>query len=488
MFAKLQRVHFVGIGGIGMSGIAEVLLNLGYKISGSDLKRSAVTERLAGMGAQTFEEHVAENVTGADVVVTSSAIMADNPEVVEARRQHIPVIQRAEMLAELMRLKYGIAVAGMHGKTTTTSMVAAVLAAGGLDPTVVVGGRVDALGSNARLGKSQYLVAEADESDRSFLKLSPILSIVTNIDREHMDCYRNMRDVKRTFVEFMDRVPFYGMIVACNDDVVLRKLLAQVRRRVLTYGTRRGSDFLIKVQRPEAVTNAESNESTPGQRPRSRFRVQYRERDLGDFTLHVPGLHNVLNATAAIAVGIGLDIPVDQIRTALETFRGVDRRFQLRGEAGGISVIDDYGHHPTEIRATLAAARECGYRKIHVIFQPHRFTRTQELMDEFATAFNAADTVCVLDIYAASEKPIEGVSGERLAERIADGFGRKEGHSEIPAVDSSVRYVRSFAEAVEAVTTAAEPGDMILTLGAGSVSQVGPMIVEKLQSHQSLPA
>jgi UDP-N-acetylmuramate--alanine ligase len=488
MFAKLQRVHFVGIGGIGMSGIAEVLLNLGYKISGSDLKRSAVTERLAGMGAQTFEEHVAENVTGADVVVTSSAIMADNPEVVEARRQHIPVIQRAEMLAELMRLKYGIAVAGMHGKTTTTSMVAAVLAAGGLDPTVVVGGRVDALGSNARLGKSQYLVAEADESDRSFLKLSPILSIVTNIDREHMDCYRNMRDAKRTFVEFMDRVPFYGMIVACNDDVVLRKLLAQVRRRVLTYGTRRGSDFLIKVQRPEAVTNAESNESTPGQRPRSRFRVQYRERDLGDFTLHVPGLHNVLNATAAIAVGIGLDIPADQIRTALETFRGVDRRFQLRGEAGGISVIDDYGHHPTEIRATLAAARECGYRKIHVIFQPHRFTRTQELMDEFATAFNAADTVCVLDIYAASEKPIEGVSGERLAEKIADGFGRKEGHSEIPAVDSSVRYVRSFAEAVEAVTTAAEPGDMILTLGAGSVSQVGPMIVEKLQSHQSLPA
>jgi UDP-N-acetylmuramate--alanine ligase len=488
MFAKLQRVHFVGIGGIGMSGIAEVLLNLGYKISGSDLKRSAVTERLAGMGAQTFEEHVAENVTGADVVVTSSAIMADNPEVVEARRQHIPVIQRAEMLAELMRLKYGIAVAGMHGKTTTTSMVAAVLAAGGLDPTVVVGGRVDALGSNARLGKSQYLVAEADESDRSFLKLSPILSIVTNIDREHMDCYRNMRDVKRTFVEFMDRVPFYGMIVACNDDVVLRKLLAQVRRRVLTYGTRRGSDFLIKVQRPEAVTTAESNESTPGQRPRSRFRVQYRERDLGDFTLHVPGLHNVLNATAAIAVGIGLDIPADQIRTALETFRGVDRRFQLRGEAGGISVIDDYGHHPTEIRATLAAARECGYRKIHVIFQPHRFTRTQELMDEFATAFNAADTVCVLDIYAASEKPIEGVSGERLAEKIADGFGRKEGHSEIPAVDSSVRYVRSFAEAVEAVTTAAEPGDMILTLGAGSVSQVGPMIVEKLQSHQSLPA
>jgi UDP-N-acetylmuramate--alanine ligase len=478
MFAKLQRVHFVGIGGIGMSGIAEVLLNLGYRISGSDLKSSAVTQRLVGLGAQTFEGHFAENVAGADVVVTSSAIAADNPEVLEARKLHIPVIQRAEMLAELMRLKYGIAVAGMHGKTTTTSMVAAVLAAGGLDPTVVVGGRVDALGSNARLGKSQYLVAEADESDRSFLKLSPILSVVTNIDREHMDCYRNMRDVKQTFVEFMDRVPFYGMIVACNDDAMLRKLLPQIRRRVLTYGTRRGSDFLIKVGKTEAS----------GYKPRSRFQVSYRGKDLGEFTLHVPGLHNVLNATAAIAVGIGLDIPADQIRTALENFRGVDRRFQLRGEAGGVSVIDDYGHHPTEIRATLAAARECGYRRIHVIFQPHRFTRTQELMEEFASAFDDADTVCVLDIYAASEKPIEGISGEKLAERIAEGFGRKEGHADRPAVDSSVRYVRSFAEAIEAVTSTATPGDMILTLGAGSVSQVGPMIVEKLQSQQSLPA
>jgi UDP-N-acetylmuramate--alanine ligase len=479
MFAKLQRVHFVGIGGIGMSGVAEVLLNLGYKISGSDLKASAVTQRLASLGAQTFEGHLAENVIGADVVVASSAIAAENPEVIEARKQHIPVIQRAEMLAELMRLKYGIAVAGMHGKTTTTSMVAAVLAAGGLDPTVVVGGRVDALGSNARLGKSQYLVAEADESDRSFLKLSPILSVVTNIDREHMDCYRNMRDVKQTFIDFMDRVPFYGMIVACNDDAVLRKLLSQVQRRVLTYGTRRGSDFLIKVGSPER---------SEGHRPRSKFRVHYRDKDLGYFTLHVPGLHNVLNATAAIAVGVGLDIPPDQIRIALGNFRGVDRRFQLRGEAGGISVIDDYGHHPTEIRATLAAARECGYRRIHVIFQPHRFTRTQELMDEFAFAFNDADTVCVLDIYAASEQPIEGVSGEKLAERIAEGFGKKEGRGADPAVDSSVRFVRSFAEAVDVVAMTAQPGDMILTLGAGSVSQVGPLIVEKLQSQQSLPA
>src|SRR5882757_6616163 len=290
MFAKIQRIHFVGIGGIGMSGIAEVLLTLGYKVSGSDLKSSSVTERLAEKGAIIFEGHRPENITSAEVVVASSAIRRDNPEITAAHAQHVPVIQRAEMLAELMRLKYGIAVAGMHGKTTTTSMVAAVLAAGGLDPTVVVGGRVDAMGSNARLGKSQYLVAEADESDRSFLKLSPILSVVTNIDREHMDCYRDMQDVKQTFLDFMDRVPFYGMIVACNDDSILRKLLPQVQRRVVTYGTRRGSDFFIK---PGAI------EPQPGEhRPLSHFRVSYRGKDLGEFILHVPGLHNILNATA----------------------------------------------------------------------------------------------------------------------------------------------------------------------------------------------
>src|SRR6478672_10362642 len=289
MFAKIQRIHFVGIGGIGMSGIAEVLLNLGYKVSGSDVKASAVTQRLASLGAVIYEGHEEQNAADAEVVVVSSAISPANPEVLQARRQHIPVIRRAEMLAELMRLKYGIAIAGMHGKTTTTSMVAAVLAAGGLDPTVVVGGRVDAMGSNARLGNSQYLVAEADESDRSFLNLSPILSVVTNIDREHMDCYRNMRDVKRTFVQFMDRVPFYGMIVACNDDPILRKLLPQVQRRVLTYGTRRGSDFLI---RPGTI------EQQPGEhRPLSHFRVSYRAKQLADFALHVPGTHNILNAT-----------------------------------------------------------------------------------------------------------------------------------------------------------------------------------------------
>jgi UDP-N-acetylmuramate--alanine ligase len=487
MFAKIQRIHFVGIGGIGMSGIAEVLLNLGYKISGSDLKRSAVTDRLKSLGAMIFEGHGAENVAGAEVVVTSSAINATNPEVAEAHSLHIPVIRRAEMLAELMRLKYGIAIAGMHGKTTTTSMVAAVLAAGGLDPTVVVGGRVDAMGSNARLGRSQYLVAEADESDRSFLKLTPILAVVTNIDREHMDCYRNMNDVKRTFMEFMDRVPFYGMIVVCNDDPVLRRLFPKIQRRMVSYGTRKGSDFLIKVRKnglwgagrprlandndkPPSLVDDSVRAGTPVP-PKVSFEVKFRGRDLGEFHLQVPGMHNVLNATAAIAVGVGLDIALPHIHEALENFRGVDRRFQVRGQAARVTVIDDYGHHPTEIRATLAAARQCGYRKVHVIFQPHRYTRTRDLMDEFAAAFGDADSLQVLDIYPASEQPIEGITGEALAGRIREKC----------AGSSEVGYAGSFDDAVTAATANARDGDMILTLGAGSVSQLGPMLLEKLQ-------
>jgi len=465
MFAKIQRIHFVGIGGIGMSGIAEVLLNLGYQISGSDLRSSAVTQRLAALGAIAFEGHAAANVARADVVVTSSAIPVDNAEIVEARRLHIPVIQRAEMLAELMRLKYGIAIAGMHGKTTTTSMVASVLAAGGLDPTVVVGGRVDAMGSNARLGKSQYLVAEADESDRSFLKLSPILSVVTNIDREHMDCYRDMRDVRRTFLEFMERVPFYGMVIGCNDDAALRRLLPRVHRRVTSYGISRGSDFLIHILK--AIGSPPSPEEP---KPRIRFQVTYKERDLGEFALHVPGTHNVLNATAAIAVGTALNIPTEQIRSGLATFRGVDRRFQLKGVAAGINVIDDYGHHPTEIRATLAAARQCGYRRVHVIFQPHRFTRTRDLMDDFTNAFADADTLCVLDIYPASEKPIEGITSQALVSRLS-GAGKR-----------GVTYASSFSDAIASIAEQAQPGDMVLTLGAGSVSQLGGMILEKLET------
>jgi len=453
-----------------MSGIAEVLLNLGYKVSGSDLKASPVTQRLASLGAVIFEGHRAENIAGAEVVVTSSAIAAENPEVAEAHNLHILVIQRAEMLAELMRLKYGIAIAGMHGKTTTTSMVAAVLAAGGLDPTVVVGGRVDAMGSNARLGKSHYLVAEADESDRSFLKLSPILSVVTNIDREHMDCYRNMRDVKKTFLEFMDRVPFYGMVVGCNDDPVLRRLLPEVQRRTVTYGTKRGSDFLIRTSSGQSQNpHFPQNRGEVGH-PLSRFHVRYRD-DLGEFTLHIPGVHNVLNATAAIAVGVGLDINIEAIRTALDQFRGVDRRFQLRGSAAGVSVIDDYGHHPTEIKATLAAARQCGFRKVHVVFQPHRYTRTRDLMEEFTTAFADADSLFVLDIYAASEKPIEGITGEVLAQQIREKSSK------------DVQYVSSFADAANRAAAAAQEGDMIMTLGAGSVSQLGPMILEELRKR-----
>jgi UDP-N-acetylmuramate--alanine ligase len=461
MFAKLQRIHFVGIGGIGMSGIAEVLLTLGYGVSGSDLKPSAVTARLQSLGAVIFDGHRADNVEGADVVVTSSAIDMTNPEVAAAHANHVPVIPRAEMLAELMRLKYGIAIAGMHGKTTTTSMVAAVLAAGGLDPTAVIGGRVDSIGSNARLGTSHYLVAEADESDRSFLKLSPILAVVTNIDREHMDCYADLADVENTYIEFMDRVPFYGTVICCNDNDALREILPRVRRRVVTYGMREGSDFHLS----GVDLTQEAFEVT------SRFDVTFKGKNLGPFELHVPGVHNVLNATAAISVATGLNIAPDKIRASLKQFRGVDRRFQLRGEANGVRVIDDYGHHPTEIRATLSAARQyAGKGRVHVIFQPHRYTRTYLLMDEFATAFVDADNVFVLDIYAASEQPIAGVTGLSLAQKIV-------ARNEQPA-----EFAISFDAAMDAVTAAAKPGDIILTLGAGSVSQLGPQIVERLKA------
>jgi UDP-N-acetylmuramate--alanine ligase len=349
----------------------------------------------------------------------------------------------------------------MHGKTTTTSMVAAVLAAGNLDPTVVVGGRVDALGSNARLGKSQYLIAEADESDRSFLKLSPILSVVTNIDREHMDTYRDMQDVEDTFIQFMDRVPFYGMLVVCNDDDPLRALFPKLQRRYVTYGIREESDF--------RVTDAVTELPQGARKPLSRFAIEYNGKSLGEFCLHVPGAHNVLNATAAIAVGVGLDIPVYSIQYALETFRGVDRRFQLKGEVDGVRIVDDYGHHPTEVRATLQAAKQCCEGKVHVIFQPHRYTRTQALMSEFSTSFADADNLFVLDIYPASEQPIPGITAEALTENIA-ATGR-------PAM-----YVSSTADAIVAATSVAKPGDIILTLGAGSIYQLGPQIVEALKS------
>ena len=460
MFATSQHAHFIGIGGIGMSGIAEILLNLGFRVSGSDLRRSPVTDRLAQLGATIYEGHDAANVAGATVVVTSSAVGAANPEVLEAHARKIPVIQRAEMLAELMRLKYGIAIAGMHGKTTTTSMVASVLSAGGLDPTVVVGGRVDALGSNARLGTTQYLVAEADESDRSFLKLSPILAVVTNLDREHMDCYRDMDDVERAFLAFMDRVPFYGAVTACIDDPLLKAILPRARCRVFTYGVDTEADFRLEFVQA-------------GQGRFARFLVHTAQGPLGPFELRVPGRHNVLNAAAAVAIAHQLGVEAEKIAEGLNRFRGVDRRFQQRGAARGVAVVDDYGHHPTEIRATLAAARECGYRRIHVVFQPHRFTRTLDLMDEFSGAFHDADTLAVLPIYAASEEPIPGVTAERLAERIQDS-SRAQG----PAV----QFAPDFPAAVAAAVSQAREGDLILTLGAGSVSQLAAQILAALEA------
>jgi UDP-N-acetylmuramate--alanine ligase len=458
LFAPSQRIHFIGIGGIGMSGIAEILLTMGYTVSGSDLRRSGVTERLVGLGARVFEGHAAANAAACDVVVTSSAVSKDNPEVLEARARKVPVIQRAEMLAELMRLKFGIAVAGMHGKTTTTSMVAAVLAGGGLDPTVVVGGRVDALGSNARLGNSQYLVAEADESDRSFLKLSPVLGVVTNLDREHMDCYKDMADVEGAFLEFMDRMPFYGATTACIDNALLRGILPRVRRRVFTYGQSEDADFRVEVlERGNGEANAGGRQST--------FQVSYKGVMMGPFVLHVPGLHNILNATAAVAIGVQLGVAPEQIAVGLDSFRGVDRRFQVKGVVRGVTVVDDYGHHPTEILATLQAAQECGYGRVHVLFQPHRFTRTRDLMAEFAGAFGDADTVQVLDIYAASEEPIPGVDAPALVKEI----GR-----------DGVQYAASVPEGVARLVKDARDGDVIVTLGAGSVSQAGGLLLEGL--------
>ena len=453
MFATKQHAHFIGIGGIGMSGIAEILLNLGMKVSGSDLRRGPLTDRLEKLGATIYEGHNAANIEGATVVVTSSAVSRDNPEVVEAHARKITVIQRAEMLSELMRLKYGIAIAGMHGKTTTTSMVAAVLTAGGLDPTVVVGGRVDALGSNARLGSTQYLVAEADESDRSFLKLSPILTVITNLDREHMDCYHDMADVENAFLEFVNRLPFYGAATACIDNPLLKAILPRARRRVFTYGFDPEADYRLELL------------ATPEGRF-ARFQVHREERVLGPFELHVPGRHNILNATAAVAIADQLEVPSEKIAAGLSHFRGVDRRFQQRGVARGIAVVDDYGHHPTEIRATLAAARECGYNRIHVVFQPHRYTRTRDLLDQFGGAFADADTLTILPIYAASEQPIEGVSGALLAEKIQQ---------------PKAQYVADFPAAIASLLAVAAPGDLVLTLGAGNVSQLGPQILAALE-------
>jgi len=459
MFLKPQHLHFTGIGGIGMSGLAEVLLELGFPISGSDLKLTAITARLQALGARVFEGHAAENLGAAKALVVSSAIDEDNPEVREARRLQIPVIPRGELLAELMRLKYGIAVAGSHGKTTTTAMLAALLSHAGKDPTVVVGGRLKAIGgSNARLGRGDFLVVESDESDGSFLKLSPIVAIVTNIDREHLDHYASIEEIRAAFVEFVNRAPFYGAVILCLDDEQVRQILPLVRRRTITYGTRAQADF--------QVTDVSGGHFT------SAFRLRAGGQELGEFSLQIPGLHNVLNAAAAVAAGVELDLPVEAMREALAEFSGPERRFQVRGQEAGVTVIDDYGHHPTEIRATLSAARQCDYRRLLAVFQPHRYTRTFHLMDDFARCFYQADAVWVTDIYAASERPIEGVSAVALVERLR-AFGHR-----------SAEYAGSLERAAELALGAAGAGDAVLTLGAGNIWQAGERILEGLRRRE----
>ncbi len=436
----------VGIGGIGMSGIAEVLLTLGYSVSGSDTKLSTITERLQDLGATIFEGHKAENVEGAHVVVISSAVKPDNPEVTEAHKRKIPVIPRAEMLAELMRLKYGVAVAGAHGKTTTTSMVASILAAAHLDPTFVVGGRVNQAGTTARVGRGEYFVVEADESDRSFLMFDPVVAVVTTIDREHLDQYSSLEDIQAAFLQFVNRVPFYGAAILCVDEPNVQAIIPNVKRPIITYGTSSQADLVISDIQLQGLS--------------SEFRLTYKGDDLGLFLLpHPPGIHNVRNAAAAAAVALYLNVASDLIREGLAKFAGVGRRFDIKGSINNITVVDDYGHHPTEIRATLEAARGCKFNRLLVLFQPHRYTRMQHLWDEFSRSFNQADMLVLIDIYAASEAPIAGISSEALANAI-----REAGHK-------NVHYYRSMQAAIEFILREAKPGDAILTIGAGNVSR-----------------
>ena len=461
---RTRRVHFVGIGGIGMSGIAELLANLGYSVRGSDAKRSEITDRLASLGVRIDVGHDAAHVGDADVVVVSSAIRSDNPEVVEARTRHVPVIQRAEMLAELMRLRFGIAIAGAHGKTTTTSMVALMLEHAGLDPTAVIGGRLSAFGSNARLGSGQYMVAEADESDRSFLRLTPSIAIITNIDREHLDAYGTFEHLVEAFTDFSNRVPFYGAVVACIDDAPVVAMLPSVTRRVITYGTVETADV-----RGEGL-------ETDGRS--SRCRVRYRVRGVpggdgeGHLELGVPGRHNLLNALGAVAVGLEVGVPFDRIAAALKTFKGAERRYQTRGQAGGVTVVDDYGHHPTEIAAVLKTARSGNPSRLVAVFQPHRFSRTRDLLNDFGPALGLADVVVLTGIYPAGELPIPGITIDVLADSVR-------------ASAADVRVVPSLEDLPGAVARMAEPGDLIVTLGAGSIGTIGDRILSAIPESTS---
>jgi UDP-N-acetylmuramate--alanine ligase len=463
VFEKYRGIHFVGIGGIGMSGIAEVLHNLGYEVTGSDLKDSETTRKLRDLGIKVYKGHRPDNIDDAHVLVISSAVSDDNPEVAAARERSIPIIPRAEMLAELARLKYGVLVAGAHGKTTTTSLISTILAHGGFDPTVVIGGRLKATGSNARLGQGEFLVAEADESDGSFLKLSPTIAVVTNIDREHMEFFRTMDALKMAFLSFMNKVPFYGVSVVCIENEHLQRLLPAIHRRYITYGFSREAQLYAENIRKGFMS--------------VNFGAVYKGRNIGDFSLPAPGAHNVLNSLAAICVALILKMDTPVIQEALKEFSGIQRRLEFKGEAEGIRVYDDYGHHPSEITATLKAVKESlrirgREGRLIVLFQPHRYTRTKDLIDEFKVSFSDADILAVLDIYPAGEAPIGGVNSENLAERIQTA-----GHR-------SVVYAKNKEDAVRHAVSGARKGDIILTLGAGNVWKLGEEILNKLREDR----
>ncbi|MBI2486860.1 MAG: UDP-N-acetylmuramate--L-alanine ligase [Deltaproteobacteria bacterium] len=451
MYGRIKEIHFVGIGGIGMSGIAEVLLNMGYSITGSDLKKTDTIERLERLGAKISIGHTPENIGNADVVVTSSAVKKNNPEVLAAKHRKVPLIPRAEMLAELMRLKYGVAIAGSHGKTTTTSMISTVLGFGGFDPTIVVGGKVKTLGTNAHLGKGTFMVVEADESDGSFLMLSPVIAVVTNIDREHLDYYQNLIHLKEAFLNFLNKIPFYGLAVICIDCPRLKSIIPNVKKRFTTYGFSPEAEFRAEDTR---VSGFETS-----------FRALFKSSYLGDVKLNTPGRHNAENALASFAVGMELGMSFERIRDGLAEFKGIDRRLQVKGEGRGVLVMDDYGHHPQEIRVTLSAIKEAFSKKIIVIFQPHRYTRTHLLFDDFVKVLSEVDTLFILDIYPAGETPIEGVTAEKLVNAI-----KENGHE-------NVFYINEPDEAVRRVLEIVKPGDVVLTLGAGNVWMLGEKIV-----------
>ncbi|MBI3091144.1 MAG: UDP-N-acetylmuramate--L-alanine ligase [Candidatus Tectomicrobia bacterium] len=463
MFHKVRKVHFVGIGGIGMSGIAEVLLTLGFRVSGSDLQESPSLRRLERLGARCRVGHQAENLGDCEVVVYSSAVPLDNPELAAARQLHLPVIRRAEMLAELMRLKYSVAVAGTHGKTTTTSLISTVLAHAGLDPTAIIGGRLNSLQTNSKLGEGEYLVAEADESDGSFLKLFPTCAVVTNIDADHLDYYRDLEQIKQAFLEFINKVPFYGFAVLCFDHKVIQSLLPQVERRCITYGLNPQADY--------------SAHDLLFSGARSRF-VAYRgAAKLGEVEVALPGAHNVCNALATLAVALELDVPFAVVQQALRDFGGIQRRFEIKGVRRDIMVVDDYGHHPREIEATLTAAKGGWEQKrLVVAFQPHRYSRTQALFAEFCTAFYQADVLLLTDIYSAGEAPIAGVSGARLAEGL-----REHGHR-------NVTYLASREEVLATLQEIVRPGDLVLTLGAGNIYSVGNELIAWLENDEAAGA